>query len=308
MATSSGTKPGVTTSPNVSSTPAPAKPSPKTKRPLGALATTVGKKLVAAATGLALCLFLVGHLAGNLLLLFPGEQGQAFNRYATTLNSLPFLLAIELGLVAMFLLHAWQGFMIWRENKAARGEQGYYYKTWARTKSDRSRKTVSSTTMMVSGIVILLFTAMHIWHFKYHHSIGPANWVSAHKSGEAADYIGATPSQAQNESKAETKQDLMQLAQHVVLELKKPYVTLLYIICMIALGMHLYHAVSSSFQSLGVDHGKITWGLMWFGRAFTVAIAGGFILLPLWAWFVAEVPRDTSSQGTQSTLTAPARH
>lgn len=300
MATSSGTKPGVPAKAT------PSQPTAKTAKPIGALATAVGKKLVMAVTGLALCLFLVGHLAGNLLLLFPGEQGMAFNRYATALNSLPFLLAIELGLGAMFLLHAFEGYSVWRENKAARGEQGYYYKTWAKTKSDRSRKTVSSTTMMVSGIVILLFTAMHVWHFKYHHSIGPANWVSAHKSGEAADYFGAAPAQAQNESKAETKQDLMQLAQHVVIELKKPYVAILYILCMIALGMHLYHAVSSSFQSLGVDHGKITWGLMWFGRLFTVAIAGGFILLPLWAWFIAEVPREQLRQGAQSTLTAPA--
>lgn len=296
MATSSGTKPGVP------ATATPSQPTAKTAKPIGALATAVGKKLVMAVTGLALCLFLVGHLAGNLLLLFPGEQGMAFNRYATALNSLPFLLAIELGLGAMFLLHAFEGYSVWRENKAARGEQGYYYKTWAKTKSDRSRKTVSSTTMMVSGIVILLFTAMHVWHFKYHHSIGPANWVSAHKSGEAADYIGAAPAQAQNESKAETKQDLMQLAQHVVLELKKPYVAILYILCMIALGMHLYHAVSSSFQSLGVDHGKITWGLMWFGRLFTVAIAGGFILLPLWAWLIAEVPREPVEKNHQSTL------
>jgi succinate dehydrogenase / fumarate reductase cytochrome b subunit len=60
--------------------------------------------------------------------------------------------------------------------------------------------------------------------------------------------------------------------------------------CVFVVGMHLYHAVSSAFQSLGFDNGRMTWGLLWFGRIFTIVIAGGFFLIPLWAMLIAPKP------------------
>jgi succinate dehydrogenase / fumarate reductase cytochrome b subunit len=256
----------------------------------------VTKKIIMAITGLALCLFLIGHLAGNTLLLFPGADGRFnwFNTYSRTLNAVPILWIIELGLLAIFLLHAYEGWMVWRENKAARpvGYQGG--KHWAREKSDKSHKSVSSTTMMWTGIVILLFVAMHVWHFKYHHSIGPENPVAAQLSGKSAPAIGVTgagvaadEAQASKQTAAETES----LAMHVVYEFKKPYVAILYMFCMIALGLHLNHAVWSAFQTLGATDSKVRRFMVGFGKLFTIVIAGGFFLLPLWAWFFVEVPK-----------------
>ena len=74
-------------------------------KPRRGITSAVGKKVVMAVTGLALCLYLVAHLAGNLLLLL--GRGQVFNTYAGFLNSIPFLLLIELGLLAIFLIHAY---------------------------------------------------------------------------------------------------------------------------------------------------------------------------------------------------------
>ena len=89
-----------------------------------------------AITGLALCGFLFFHLAGNLLLL---QGGGWFNNYATFLNAIPFLLVIELGLAAIVFLHAWEGYTVWKGNKAARGEQGYYYKDWTETQKKQQK-------------------------------------------------------------------------------------------------------------------------------------------------------------------------
>jgi len=56
--------------------------------------STVGTKILIAITGLSLFLFLVGHLAGNLLL-FAGPE--AFNGYSHTLISNPFIYLVEGG-------------------------------------------------------------------------------------------------------------------------------------------------------------------------------------------------------------------
>jgi len=241
-----------------------------------------------------LCGFLCGHLAGNLLLM-QGGKFSWFNNYATFLNALPFLLLLELGIVAMFLIHAYDGFVLHKQNKEARGQGEYYYKEWTRQrKSSKSRKGVSSTTMFITGVTILLFTMMHIWHFKYHHSIGPNNPISAQLAGKGAPLVGVgtggiTP--VANQSAGETKAEDEALSDHVVYELKKPYVLAIYFACMVALAVHLNHAVASAFQSLGASNSRFTKPIIWFGKAFTFVIGGAFILLPLWVNLFAQLPR-----------------
>ena len=268
----------------------PATSATKPKRNL--FTTANGKKLVMAITGLALCGFLFFHLAGNLTLL---QGGVWFNNYATFLNAIPFLLIIELGLAAIVFLHAWEGYTVWKGNKAARGEQGYYYKDWTKhKKSNKSRKSVASTTMMVTGIILLLFMLMHVWHFKYHHSIGPAGPVAAQHSGEAAPVVGVTGTGVaapEDQSARETKVETMQLAQHVVFELRKWYVLVLYLLCMAAVGLHLYHAVGSSLQTLGAGSSRFGQAIWYFGRAFAAIIGGAFFLLPIWIAFFGKIPQ-----------------
>jgi len=246
-------------------------------KPRQGLTSAVGKKVVMAITGLALCLYLVAHLAGNLLLLI--GPGQVFNTYAGFLHQVPFLLLVELGLLAIFLIHAYDALRLTLENKKAR-PVGYQVKRWARNKSTRSRKSASSTTMMVTGTIILIFTAFHVWHFKYNHPVGgsgnpvPAEQVGATGTATLGVPDAATPAKAQEEK--------LDLANLVITEFQKPLVTAIYMLAMLALGLHLYHAVSSAFQSLGVSNPGATRALLIFGRLFTIVIAGGFAFLPLW--------------------------
>src|SRR5512136_156544 len=67
------------------------------------LDTTVGKKLVMALTGVILLLFIVAHLAGNLLI-FAGPD--ALNAYAATLKRIPELLWLaRLVLLVALVFH-----------------------------------------------------------------------------------------------------------------------------------------------------------------------------------------------------------
>ena len=251
----------------------------------------ITKKLVMAITGLGLCVFLAGHLAGNLLLVYNIDW---FNNYANVLNAVPILPLIQIGLAAMFFLHAYEGFLVWRQNKTARPVEYQGGKHWSREKSGKSRKTTSSTTMMVTGIIILLFTFIHIWHFKYHNAIGPANPISAVKAGEIAPAVGVmngsvTPTEPQ--AAKENAKDTKDLGLHVVYELKKPLVAILYMAAMLALGFHLFHAVWSSFQTLGATNSRFRQGMIIGGKAFSIAVAGGFFLLPIYVWFFMEMPK-----------------
>lgn len=237
--------------------------------------TVVGKKIVMAVTGLAMCLFLVGHLVGNLLLVWGKDR---FNGYANFLQPIPLVPVIELGLLAILLFHVIDALVLWRTNYAARPIP-YHTKTWGRTKSKKSKKTWSSTLMMWSGMIILLFLGFHIWHFKYHHPVASPMIGDGHNPNIVL-FPGA-PSVGQATSGQNSGKEAFDLAQLVVNELANPFVALFYLFCMVTLGFHLYHAVSSAFTSLGANHPRFQKGLIWFGNIFTLVICGGFSLIPL---------------------------
>lgn len=283
----------------------PASSATKPKRNL--LTTANGKKLVMAITGLALCGFLFFHLLGNLTLL---QGGGWFNNYAGFLNAIPFLLVVELGLAAIVFLHAWEGYTVWKGNKAARGDQQYHYKEWTKQKkSDKSRKSVASTTMMATGIILLLFMLMHVWHFKYYHSIGPAGPVAMEHAGEAAPGVGVTGTGVaapEAQSAGETKVESMQLAQHVEHEMQKKYVLALYLLCLVAVALHLYHAVGSSLQTLGAGSSRFGQAIWYLGRAFAVVVGGGFVLLALWIGFFGFISKPPMIPNTAINAAQPA--
>ena len=59
-----------------------------------------------------------------------------------------------------------------------------------------------------------------------------------------------------------------------------------YVLSMVVVGSHLWHGISSAFQSLGADHPRWTPRLLAAGKVVAVLIAGGFIVIALWAHFV----------------------
>ena len=82
-----------------------------------ASASSVGSKILIALTGLGLFVFLIGHLAGNLLFLVGPD---AFNHYSHSLISNPLIYLIEAGLMAVFFLHVAKTVAGVLANRAAR--------------------------------------------------------------------------------------------------------------------------------------------------------------------------------------------
>src|SRR5580693_7523282 len=83
------------------------------------LFSSIGKKVVMACTGLFLCLFLIEHLYGNILL-YASDGGAAFNEYSHSMAHSLLIRIVEILLFASIILHVLQTLMITTENSKAR--------------------------------------------------------------------------------------------------------------------------------------------------------------------------------------------
>ena len=63
-----------------------------------------------------------------------------------------------------------------------------------------------------------------------------------------------------------------------------PLMTAFYIVSMLVVGSHLWHGVSSGFQSLGLTHPRWTPRLLLAGKVLAVLVAGAFIVIAVWAY------------------------
>jgi|SRR5688500_14699161 len=213
--------------------------------------SSVGTKVLIAFTGLALFLFLIAHLAGNLLLLAGPE---AFNAYSHKLISNPLIYLAEAGLAAVFLLHIYKTVRNFGRNSAARPARYAVKKPAGHT----SRKSLSSTTMIVSGTTILVFLILHLKTFKF-----------------GAYYDAAEPG----------VRDLYRLTLEVF---HKPGYVIWYVVAMILVGMHLRHGITSALQSLGAIPAGMTRTVLTAGAIVAALVAGGFALIPIWVYLFTQ--------------------
>ena len=132
--------------------------------------SSVGKKLVMAVTGSFLIIFLIVHLIGNVTLFFGAE---AFNGYVSALEVIkPAIRVVEIVLLAVFVLHIFNGIRLWFENKKARGKN---YKVNASAENS----TLFSRTMLLTGSIVFIFLVLHLatffWRFNFYDPAGLAD-------------------------------------------------------------------------------------------------------------------------------------
>jgi succinate dehydrogenase / fumarate reductase, cytochrome b subunit len=212
------------------------------------LQSSIGTKLLIGATGLFLFIYLIIHIAGNLVV-FLGPE--AFNHYAHTLASNPLIKVVEIVLLLGFAIHIVQTVGMYLANRKAR-PVGYAKQRYA---GAPSRKTLASSTMIISGLWLLVFLVIHVKAFRF---------------TPMYEYSDGVP-------------DLYRLEMD---NFRNPLVVAFYVISMVLVGSHLWHGVGSGFQSLGADDSRVTPWLLKGGKFAAVAIAGGFIVITLWAHFV----------------------
>ncbi|MEZ6004266.1 MAG: succinate dehydrogenase cytochrome b subunit [Planctomycetota bacterium] len=204
------------------------------------LRSSIGRKTGMALSGLLLTGFVITHLLGNLTLL---KSNEAFNAYAQKLEDMgPLLTVAELGLLGLFVFHIVLALLVSLRSKGARS-QGY------RVSASAGQKTLGSSTMRITGILVLLFLAVHIWDFRFQKLIG----------AEGAHDLGAL----------------------VHARLTSPVGMGIYILSAILLGLHLSHGFKSAFQTLGLRHNKFNGTIAFVGVALSIALALGFALIPV---------------------------
>ncbi len=68
-----------------------------------------------------------------------------------------------------------------------------------------------------------------------------------------------------------------------------PLTVAFYVLSMLVVGSHLYHGIASSFQSLGADQPRWTPRILVASKVVAVLIAGGFVVIAVWAYLTGGV-------------------
>ncbi len=221
--------------------------------------SSVGKKVITGLTGFMLMGFIAVHLLGNLTLFIP-DGGHAFNAYAHFLEHAVhgwLIYAFEVGLIAIFFFHMLAAITVaWTDKRKAR-PKGYKE---SRDAGGKSRKGLPSTSMIVTGITLIVFVVLHVKMFKF------ADHPHVVYDGVEMKNIFAV----------------------VVEAFKQPLTTGIYVVVMIMLGLHLRHGFWSAFQSMGWNNDRWMNTLQTLARVFSVLFALGFIVLPLFILFFVD--------------------
>ncbi len=204
--------------------------------------TTIGKKAIAAATGLILYGFVIVHMAGNLQLFLGPEK---YNAYAAMLKATPALVWGARGVLSVsVLLHIATTLSLVGHSAGAR-PVGYRQKTLAAT-------NYAAMTMRYGGPALALFILFHLAHFTFP-GVAMGNYRHEH----------------------------VDIYSNVVHGFSVPWVTLIYVAAQTCLGFHLYHGAWSLFQTLGISHPRYNPMLRLIPKAIGVGVAAGNIAMPL---------------------------
>jgi succinate dehydrogenase / fumarate reductase, cytochrome b subunit len=212
--------------------------------------TSIGKKLLMATSSIILFLYVVGHLAGNLKIFFGPDP---FNDYAEWLRvagsplfpTEGVLWIARVVLLFALLVHVGAYVQLWRQKRRARTTG---YRTF-----DPQVFNWMSRAMVWGGIAILGFVIFHILHLTTGHiQPDPVAGFQRHDPYE-----------------------------NIIAGFSVWWVTGVYVIGVIALGMHLYHGLWSAMQTFGMNNAKYNH----FRRPGVGAIAAlitiGYLAIPL---------------------------
>lgn len=185
----------------------------------GKAGSTLFLKTLMAGSGLFFVLFVLGHMYGNLKLLW-GEE--SFNTYAHHLRTigepmLPhrgLLYIIEVLLVLALIAHVYSALKLWQRAGVARSQR------YAVKKTQVGLGGHATKAMRWGGLFLLLFVIFHLIQF----TLPKVNF-----NGDQTD----NPYWLVHDS------------------FRLWWVALIYILAMIALGMHLMHGIWSAAQTLG---------------------------------------------------------
>ena len=169
-------------------------------------------------------------------------SADALNAYGKALRKIPALLwGARLTLLASVGLHIYAYLVLWRRSAIAR-PQGYRVTTY-------EESTLASRTMRWTGPILAAFVVYHLLHM---------TTGNAHPDFRAGD-----------------------IYHNLIVGLQVVPVAIFYIIAMIALGVHLFHGVWSTFQTLGASQPRYASLGRRFATVYTIIVVLGFAAIPI---------------------------
>lgn len=254
----------------------------------GLIKSHIVKKYWMAFTGLFLCLFLTGHLAGNLQLFMDGYAGQLqFNEYAVFMTTNPAVKLLSYVTYLSIIFHAIDGLVITLANRKARPD-GYAY-----SKPEKNSMW-SSRNMGILGTIILVYIVVHMQNFWYEYKFGETPFMMSEDGSSpllqdgTAVKGGEITTEGSITLAGETVGTAMRDLYTIVMEgFTNPILVVFYVLAMAALGFHLFHGFQSAFQSIGLRNKKYTPIIKKAGYAFAVIVPSLFAIIPIYLFIVA---------------------
>ncbi|MFE2022317.1 succinate dehydrogenase [Streptomyces sp. NPDC059499] len=208
--------------------------------------SSVGKKMIMAVSGLIMLGYLSVHMLGNLKIFFGSDE---FNHYAHWLRTLgePFLhyewalWIIRVVLVAAVVLHAVSAYQLSRRDIRAR-PNAYVHK--------KARASYATRTMRWGGIILALFIVWHILDLTTG-TVHTGGFQSGHPYQNVLDTFSTW------------------------------YGNVIYIVAVLAMGLHVQHGFWSAAQTLGVGNATRDRVLKTVANIFAVVLTVGFVSVPL---------------------------
>lgn len=224
-------------------------------------ASSIGKKIIVAVTGVILLAYLLVHLLGNLSIFFGANP---INTWGQFLHSTGLLLWVaRIVLLADIGLHIVTTILLVRQNRGARPTR---YACNATVNA-----TPASRYMMWTGIVILAFVIYHILHF----TVGASNefYTSAHYVDHA--YLAKT------EAATGTGVERHDIQRMVIDGFRWLPASIFYMIAICLLYLHIQHGFQSVFQTTGLRTSR-SWPLILCSAwAYSLFILIGNLSIPI---------------------------
>lgn len=269
------------------------------------LKSSLAKKYWMALTGLFLCLFLIGHLAGNLQLLVP-DNALNFNKYALFMTTNPAVKILSYVTYLSIIFHSVDGAMLTYQNAKARPIK--YVKNNAGASSPWA-----SRNMGILGTVILVFIVTHMvtfWAPMHFDKNMPLQTKMIDMQGQKSEFYlttdgGYIPKQQVEQKMLYIKDRTDFYNTQANVKIKEGYkdlykitvaffkdakfgllYTLLYVLSMAVLAFHLYHGFGSAFQSIGANNPKYNGLIKGFGKGFAIVVPLLFAIIPLYIHFI----------------------
>lgn len=192
-------------------------------------------------------LFLLTFLPVHLIINFMllRSDPAPFNSAAHFMATFPLIKIFEVVLMAAILIHITYGIILQVANWLAR-PTGY-------VSGNKSDTSFFSKFMIWTGASVLTFLVLHFFNF-YFVKLG---------------FVQGDP------------EDFYTIAHNLF---KIPAYNYIYLACFILLGFHLYHAFSSAFQTLGLNHRIWTPVVKKAALIYAIAIPAGFAYISVTLW------------------------